>query len=242
MPVMLLTPDPEHLSHGDTDRVAIFDLDGTLVDSIDGMTAAINRMLEPRGFAALRREEAAPLLGHGLETFARRAFEQRGWSPTRHDIQRFIWDYLADPLQGTRLYPGIKAVLMLLAQKGWRLAVCTNKAEAAAQTILRYLDVLGYFDVVCGGDTVPWQKPDPRHIGETLRRGNLLGLPAVMIGDNAVDLSAAHGYGIPGAFVTWGYGQISGRASAYHTATKTSDLPELLNQVLRSAQRREITP
>ena len=235
---MYLASDSECSTPADVGRVAIFDLDGTLVDSIDGMMEAINRIFESRGITALRREEASPLLGHGLETFARRAFQKRAVSPTTDDIKRFMWDYLADPLAGTRLYPGILEALTVLAQKGWRLAVCTNKAEAAAQAILGGLDVLGYFDVVCGGDTVTSHKPAPQHIDETLRRGNLRGLPAVMIGDNAVDIAAANAYGIPGVFVAWGYGQTPDHQLVQYTVMRASGLPGLLDQLLPSERTR----
>lgn len=233
-------PDPEHAFVLDTERVAIFDLDGTLVDSVDGMTAAINRMLRSLKAAPLDRQEATPLLGHGLERFARRACQLRGVLPTDEDIERFLHDYRLDPLNGTRLYRGVNPVLGLLAQTGWRLAVCTNKAEAAALTILDGLGVLGYFDVVCAGDTVAWPKPDPRHIGQTLQLGGLLGLPAVMIGDNAVDIAAAAAYGIPCIFASWGYGQATGDASACHPAGVFTELPGLLERLVPASHRQPL--
>lgn len=214
----------------DTDRVAVFDLDGTLVDSVEGMTLAVNRLLRSLRAPPLVCREVAAFLGHGLEMLARRACRFRGVQPSDDDIRHFIHDYGLDPLTGTRLYPGVAATLSTLAQEGWRLAVCTNKAEDAALSILGGLEVLGYFDVVCGGDTIAWPKPDPRHIEQTLRLGGLGGLPAVMIGDNAVDVAAATGYGIPCLFASWGYGQAPSSQPASLIARSFTDIPAMLER------------
>lgn len=216
----------------DTDRVAIFDLDGTLVDSVEGMTLAVNRLLRSLRAPPLVCKEAAAFLGHGLEMLARRACRLRGVTPSDEDIQHFVNDYRLDPLTGTRLYPGVANTLSALAQEGWRLTVCTNKAEEAALTILGGLDVLGYFDVVCGGDATGTPKPDPRHIEHTLRLGGLGCLPAVMIGDNAVDVAAAAGYGIPCIFASWGYGQAPSGFRDAMSAQQFTDLPELLERLI----------
>lgn len=220
----------------DTDRVAIFDLDGTLVDSVEGMTLAVNRLLRSLRAPPLVCKEAAAFLGHGLEMLARRACRFRGVTPTDEDIHHFVDDYRLDPLTGTRLYPGVANTLSALAQEGWRLAVCTNKAEDAALAILGGLDVLGYFDVVCGGDAVETPKPDPRHIEHTLRLGGLGCLPAVMIGDNAVDVAAAAGYGIPCIFASWGYGQAPAGFRDGQRAQRFTDIPRLLGELAPSRQ------
>ena len=218
----------------DTERVAVFDLDGTLVDSVEGMTLAVNRLLRSLKAPPLVCKQAAIFLGHGLETLARRACRFRGVVATDDEIRHFVDDYRLDPLTGTRLYPGVAQTLSSLAQEGWRLAVCTNKAEQAALTILEGLDIIGYFDVVCGGDAMGSPKPDPRHIQHTLRLGGLESLPTVMIGDNAVDVAAAAGYGIPCVFASWGYGQLTTRPRDVYPAERFTDLPELLERLLPS--------
>jgi phosphoglycolate phosphatase len=223
--------DRNRLPADGTDRVAIFDLDGTLIDSVDSITLAMNRLLRSLRAAPLQRAEATKLLGDGLETFARRACELRRITPTDEAIQCFVRDYLMDPLTGTKLYDGVARTLSLLAQTGWRLAVCTNKVETAAMTLLGGLDVLGYFDVVCGGDTVECRKPSPIHLSQTLVRGELQGLAAVMIGDNTVDLAAASAYGIPGVFAAWGYGAMPIHAQVPFVASTFSELPCLLDQI-----------
>lgn len=213
-------------------RVALFDLDGTLVDSVDGIAQAINPLLQAHGAAPLRREEAIPLLGDGLTAFAQRACTLRHLSSPAHLIEDFLRDYLSHGGSGARLYPGVQATLIRLTEDGWRLAVCTNKVEAAARRMLAELEVLSFFDEVCGSDTVKRQKPAPEHLGEALRRAGLPGCPAVMIGDNIIDLAAASAYGIPGIHAAWGYGRLPAGTYAPFVAREFRDLPALLDAAL----------
>lgn len=227
--------------HRITERVAIFDLDGTLVDSVDGITNAVNRSLQAKGLAPLQRNEAIPLLGDGLGAFGHRAYALRDASSSAHDIDDFLQDYLNHLRGGAELYPDVRATLDELAESGWRLVVCTNKVEAAALAILDDLNVLDRFDAVCGGDTVERHKPDPGHIHSALQRAGLTGLPAVMIGDNRVDLMAASAYGIPGIFACWGYGRLPPEVEAPFTATRFSELPKLLDAAMVQVSLRRLS-
>lgn len=219
----------------DSRRVALFDLDGTLVDSLEGMAMAVNRLLRSLGARPLSLSEAAPFLGHGLVNLARRACHSRGVEPSVGDIDTFMQDYLGDPLTGTRLYPGVLPTLAVLAQQGWRLGVCTNKAEAAATTILDGLGILGYFDVVCGGDSVAWPKPDPRHIAHTLEAAGLDACPAILIGDTVVDVEAARAFGIPYIFAAWGYGAMPADVDESSIADAIADVPHMLERTMKPA-------
>ena len=96
--------------------------------------------------------------------------------------------------------------LHTLAREGWRLAVCTNKPEKAARTLLAALGLAALFAAVGGGDSFPVRKPDPAHLLATLQAA--AGEPghAVMAGDHANDVAAARGAGVPCIFAAWGYG------------------------------------
>jgi phosphoglycolate phosphatase len=221
----------------DTDRVAVFDLDGTLVDSVDGIAVAINRLLRAKKALPLQREEASALLGHGLDAFAKAACESRGVTLTDDELWRFHHDYLSNPLIGTKLYPRVPATLSLLAQKGWRLAVCTNKSEAPAIAILNGLAIFDYFDVICCGDTVEQQKPHPGHLSETLQRGGFRHLPAVMIGDHAVDVAVASASGMASVFAGWGYGHTEPAFRPSAVASSFEDLPGILESLIPARSR-----
>ena len=212
---------------------AIFDLDGTLIDAVADIAAGANRRLRERGLAPLTDAEAASLLGEGLRTFAQRAFDLRGLKVSDDEVSAFMDEYIQAPVVHTRLYPHVPEVLQVLRDAGWRLAVCTNKAEAAAGRILEHFGLLGQFDVVCGGDAAPYRKPDPRHLRLTVERAGLGDRPAVMIGDNRVDVTVARAFGIPSVFAAWGYGTPDMGEGATAAAEDFSVLPELLPRVVR---------
>ena len=218
---------------------AIFDLDGTLIDAVADIAAGVNRRFEQRGLAPLTDGEAAALLGEGLRTFARRAFNLRGLQVLESEIGDFVTEYIEAPVVHTRLYPGALEALGTLRASGWRLAVCTNKAEVAAQRILEHFGLSGEFDAVCGGDVAPFRKPDPRHLQLTLDRARFDGQPVVMIGDNKVDVSMARGLGVPSVFAAWGYGTPEMAEGATAVAQTLRDLPGLLPVVMQRWQERE---
>lgn len=207
---------------------AVFDLDGTLIDAAADIAAALAPALAARGLAPLTLAEATSLLGDGLRVFARRAFVLRAAEITRTEENRFVEHYLRTPIDQTRLYPGVEATLHRLRGEGWKLAVCTNKVEAAAVDILAQLGILPLFEAVCGGDTVPACKPAPAHLAETIRRAGLRAVPAVMIGDNPADVLAAAACGIPAVFAQWGYGRLGALQGSCAVAARFEDLPALL--------------
>ncbi len=213
--------------------VAIFDLDGTLIDAVQDIAAGVNRRLLERGLAPLTAAEAASFLGNGLRVFARRAFDLRQVPATETEISDCVQEYTRSAIVHTRLYPDVVETLDVLRQAGWHLAVCTNKVEAAAHAIMDQLGILHCFDVVCGGDTVARHKPDAQHLEQTISRGGFQGHPAVMIGDNRADVAAAQAYGIPCVFAGWGYGTAQMAQGAAAVAVRFRDLSALLPQALR---------
>jgi phosphoglycolate phosphatase len=93
-----------------------------------------------------------------------------------------------------------------LGNAGWRLAVCTNKPEAAARVLLSGLGLDRHFSALGGGDSFPMRKPDPGHLRATLAAAGAAPEQAVMIGDHANDMLAARGAGVRAIFAGWGYG------------------------------------
>lgn len=199
-----------HLKIGhsrETDAI-IFDLDGTLVDSAGDMTAQLNTILIERGLEPLQVATASVFLGDGMRSFARRAFSLRGMTDMEDAIDTFIRRYEQTDHPMTKPYGGVIEGLGALREAGWQLSVCTNKDESIAIDILKQTNLLKFMDVVCGGDTVDFKKPDPRHLGALVARADYRKLPKIMIGDNRNDFEAAREYGIPFAFASWGYGAL----------------------------------
>jgi phosphoglycolate phosphatase len=205
-------------------RTLLLDLDGTLVHSLPDLAAALNRLLRARGLEALSQSEVAVMIGDGVTRLVQRAFAARGRAPDAGAVAEFSADYGAHAAVETIAYPGVADALRSLADEGWRLAVCTNKPEAAARGVLSELDLARYFAAVGGGDSFPVRKPDPAHLLATLRVAGGDPAHAVMGGDHANDVAAARGAGLPCVFATWGYGP---PAMAEGAAAIASDFAEL---------------
>ena len=107
-------------------RTLLLDLDGTLVDSVPDLAAAINRLMAARGLAGFAEPEIAGMVGDGVAKLVERAFAARGQAPDAAAIPEYTADYAAHSADRTRLFPGAEPALHGLAVDGWRLAVCTN--------------------------------------------------------------------------------------------------------------------
>jgi phosphoglycolate phosphatase len=205
-------------------RTLLLDLDGTLVDSVPDLAAALNRLLGARGLAPLSRAEVAVMVGDGVAKLVERAFAARGRLPDPGAMAEYSADYGAHAAVETRPYPGVADALRALAEEGWRLAVCTNKPEAAARSVLSAVGLARYFAAIGGGDSFPVRKPDPAHLLATLKAAGGDPAQAVMTGDHANDVAAARGAGVPCVFAAWGYGPL---AMAEGAAAVAHDFPEM---------------
>ncbi|WP_417515753.1 phosphoglycolate phosphatase [Marinobacter sp.] len=194
--------------------VALFDLDGTLVDSAPDLAAAVDRTLEQLGRKPAGIEQVRQWVGHGSPILMRRALAGRAdWEPANAADDALFNDALTlffnnyRQLNGLHaaVYPGVELCLETLRERGCRMAIVTNKPEQFVAPLLKQLGLERYFSLVVGGDTLSTKKPDPApllHAMETLQgsRGT-----TVMIGDSAADVSAAQAAGIPCVAVTYGY-------------------------------------
>jgi phosphoglycolate phosphatase len=184
----------------------LFDLDGTLVDSLPDLRAAMNEFLEALGRRPLAADEVRRMVGDGTPALVERGLaatgEAVGVAAAHADFLRL---YEAAPTRLSRLYPGVPETLAALRRSGARLAVCTNKPQAATLGVLDGLGIGGYFDAVLGGDAVPFKKPDPRHLMAALDRLGAAPGEAAMIGDNENDHAAARAAALPVILMRYGY-------------------------------------
>lgn len=192
-------------------RAIFFDLDGTLVDSVPDLAEAARRMLAELGEPTRTDEEVATFVGKGIPTMVERALTI-GRSPVSAErlaqgVAAFMRHYEDTNGKLTRAYPGVAETLPLLRERGLKLGVVTNKAEAFIAPLLETLDLAGFFDCFIGGDTLAKKKPDP----EPLWHGcELLGVTrdaALMIGDSGNDALCARRAGIPVLLMTYGYNE-----------------------------------
>ncbi len=110
------------------------------------------------------------MVGDGVAVLVARAFAALDRQPDAAALADFMADYIAHIAVESRLYPNVLPVLIGLARDGWRLAVCTNKPERAARSLLQTLGVLPLLCAVGGGDSFSTRKPDPAHLLATLAR------------------------------------------------------------------------
>ena len=197
-------------------EAVVFDLDGTLVDTLPDIAAALNSLLVDEGRAALAEPLVAPMIGDGAAKLVERGFAATGaalGAVARESLaRRFLALYEADVAGRSRPYPGVATTLSTLRAAGLCLAVCTNKPTAPSEALLASLGLAEFFSAVVGGDSLAVKKPDGRHLLATLARLGVVAGHAVMVGDSANDVAAARAAGVPVIVVSYGYGSTPSRA------------------------------
>lgn len=189
-------------------KAVLFDLDGTLIHSLPVIHAAVNKMLNERGFSSFTMEQVAALVGKGSRNLAERSLRHFGLTPDDAEIvaaqSRFLAHYDdTSPTLGY-VFPGAFDVLRQFRSEGRRLAVCTNKQKASTSRDLEAFGLAEFFDVVAGGDDVVHRKPDPRHVEFVLSELGVSPVDAVMVGDSENDTGAAIAAGVKTIVVTFG--------------------------------------
>jgi phosphoglycolate phosphatase len=191
-------------------KAVVFDLDGTLIDSLPDLAAALNRSLSRYYYRPLSRSDVGPMVGDGAKVLLQKGYAARGSQPTAEDELIFLADYEAHVTDLTEPYAGVPEALARLTAQGYQLGLCTNKPEVSARKVLAALDLDRFFPVVIGGDATPYRKPDPRHLAAVLAAMSIEKDQAIMVGDHANDMATAAGLGVATIFVSWGYGQANG--------------------------------
>lgn len=191
-------------------RAVLFDLDGTLVDSVPDLAAAANNMLRDLGRAPWSGEHYRRWVGNGVARFVKRALtgEMQAEPETgllERGLELFRRHYSDNVSVLSRLYPATEELLARLKAAGVKLACITNKAGVFARPLLADLGLDRYFELLVAGDTAAKLKPDPApllhacgHFGIAPNRG-------VFVGDSANDVHAARAAGMPVICVSYGY-------------------------------------
>lgn len=208
-------------------RTLVLDLDGTLVDSVPDLTAALNRLMDARALPRFAPAAVTRMVGDGARVLVERAFAAHGQASDEAALAAFLEDYAAHAAVETRAFPGVAETLRGLSAAGWRMAVCTNKPEAPARSLLAALGLDGYFAAIGGGDSFPVRKPDPAHLRATLAAAGGSPARAVMAGDHHNDQMAAAGCGMPAIFAAWGYSPPEVGHDFAAVATRFAELPDL---------------
>jgi phosphoglycolate phosphatase len=196
----------------------IFDLDGTLVDSVGDIAATINAVLEARHLSPFTVEAILKFVGDGVDALVERAFHARGVVFSSEQLQGAVAHYesiySSQLAVSTKPYPGVLGVISELKAKGAGIGVCTNKTEDKAVDIIKGLNLTDYVDIVVGARKGRSPKPSPLPLIEAIGHFGVNVANAVMVGDSEVDVKCARAADVPMIGVTFGYSNIPMRKLA----------------------------
>lgn len=185
--------------------IVIFDLDGTLIDSVPDIHATANAVLTDEGLASFDLATIRSFVGRGVPMLVDQMLDARGIDdPARavRMVDNLVHRY-ETAVTLTQPYPGVEAALDALRSRGDVLGVCTNKPLAPALAVLRHLRLDGFFAEVIGGDNGLPRKPDPAMLHKL--RQDLGGGPTAYVGDSEVDAETAEAAALPFFLFTEGY-------------------------------------
>jgi phosphoglycolate phosphatase len=192
--------------------LAVFDLDGTLVDTAPDLVDSLNHTIAIRDLTPLTYADLTHLVGSGARAMIERAFALRASPLTDAELEpmidRFVSHYRAGMPGKSQPYPGLIAALDRLADAGVLMAVCTNKMEGLARPLIEALGLADRFAAITGGDTFAVRKPDPEHLFGTIRLAGGDAARTVMIGDSHNDIKVAANARIPSIAVPFGYSDV----------------------------------
>lgn len=186
-------------------RVALFDLDGTLLDSAPDMVATADRMLAARGRAPIEPAMLRQHVSKGARAMVAATFPELDEAGRDALVPEFLQLYREELGRHSALFDGIAEMLQALEEDGARWGIITNKAEYLARDVVAALDWRQRCAVLVGGDTYAEKKPHPLPLLEAARQLGVDPCDCVYVGDDERDVLAARAAGMPSIAVTWGY-------------------------------------
>ncbi len=186
----------------------VFDLDGTLVDSIHDLAEAASDLSERYGGARLDDEAVCRMVGEGASVLVERVLARAGHAaPPPGALGEFLDLYDARMFDTTRAYPGMADTLRALAD-GHAMALLTNKPEAAARKVLAHCGLGGFFAHMIFGDGGFERKPDPAGLRWLMKQHRASAKRTILVGDSEVDLATARAGGVRICLARYGFGFI----------------------------------
>jgi phosphoglycolate phosphatase len=190
-------------------KAVVFDLDGTLVNTVPDVRLALNQALALYCSRQIKQDEIYELIGHGARYMIQKAFEMANVSLTDIEIQRaqdyYLECYKKNPVVETIIYPHVVEVLCELKKMNLKLAICTNKPAVMTNIVLEKLQLKHFFEVISSGDEMKNAKPHPEHLSYILSKMQTRANEVVMIGDSEVDKATADNLDVAFVGVSYGY-------------------------------------
>ncbi len=171
-------------------KCCIFDLDGTILDTLDSITYFVNRTLEKNGIPQISKEDCRMFVGNGATKLIFRALEYRGITDEKEKLRilgEYISEYDSDATYLTNIFPGVEELLASLKSKGIKLAVLSNKQDSSTKSAVEHF-FPNTFDVVKGGTDTEPLKPNPDVSLKIAKMFSLEPYEVAWIGDTSVDV------------------------------------------------------
>lgn len=200
---------------GQWPAAVVFDLDGTLVDSVGDITSSINDLLAATRLSPFSENLVRTFIGDGIDALVERAFNARGVVFSSEELRAAVESY--ELIYGTRLtdttraYAGVVSAISELREHGVGIGICTNKAEDKAVGVVEGLGLRKYVDVIVGARRGRPSKPSPIPLFDTLEYLGVAAADSIMVGDSVVDVQCARAAGVAVIGVSFGYSQTSMR-------------------------------
>jgi phosphoglycolate phosphatase len=214
-------------------RAVLFDLDGTLVDSLKDLTDAVNYIRSAFSLPLLAENAVRLKVGKGARNLVQQVLSDHSDADIDRALGMFLEfnkQHIADK---SRLYPGISAILHELASCDIRMAVISNKNEDLSTLILHSLGIHDLFESICGGDTYPESKPSPLPLLNVAAKLGIAPNECVMVGDSINDIQAGKQANIASIACAWGYGSSEELIGADALAHSPQELLALIAAGLR---------
>jgi phosphoglycolate phosphatase len=211
-----------------TSYLFILDLDGTLIDSLDDLTASVNVMRQEFALPAIGRQAVRGMVGQGARNLVERALPGRSAQEVDDGLAIFLSHNEEHLFDRTRLYPGVAEILAALGRQGHTLALLSNKNEGLCRKLLEHFGIAGLFAAVRGGDSMTCRKPSPEPI---LRLMDMLArrpTETVMVGDSINDIAAGRDAGVLTIGCSFGYGEPTELADATFIINSFSELLQVM--------------
>ena len=204
------TPRVKMLYKKDKPMTAIiFDLDGTLIDSVGDIHAALNQMLAQAGHDPLAIETVTSFVGKGSSNLVKSVIDHVGLPDDAdshaYHLSEFLDIYTSGSAKFTTVFDHVHEVLTDFQSSGIALGLCTNKPEAPTNVVLDAFGLTTFFGSIVGGDRLPSRKPDPAMLHLVMKE--LAVENCLFVGDSEVDVATAKAVGVPIALFTRGYRQ-----------------------------------
>lgn len=222
--------------------LVVFDLDGTLIDTAPDLIGTLNVILKREGLAPLPIDDARNMIGSGAKSLIEKGLAASGRRAPESELKRMMADFIAHYADNiairSRPYDGLEASLDLLATRGMRFAVCTNKLEWLSVKLLREVGLADRFAAICGADTFGIAKPHPAILEKTVAKTGGHAGTAIMVGDAATDVGSARAANIPVIGVSFGYSETPiAELKPDRIISHMRELPEAVEALLAMAAR-----